>query len=64
MADGASLTLAQVGPAIGLLAIMASDADPKKPDPAPVPLMLEATRRDLASTASERQILAIGPARW
>ncbi len=64
MADGASLTLAQVGPAIGLLAIMASDADPKKPDPAPVPLMLEATRRDLVSTALERQILAIGPARW
>ena len=46
------------------LAIMASDADAKKPDPAPVPLMLEATKRDLVSAASERQILAIGPARW
>jgi len=64
LADGASVTLAHVGPAIGLLSIMASDADPKKPDPSPVPLMLEATKRDLVSTASERQILAIGPARW
>lgn len=61
---GTTLTLGHVGPPIGLLAIMASDADPKKPDPAPVPLMLEATGRDLVSSASERQILAVGPARW
>jgi len=64
LADGASLSVAHVGPAIGLLAIMASDDDAKKPDPAPVPLMLEATKRDLVSAESERQILAIGPARW
>jgi len=64
MPDGVSLTLAHVGPTMGLLAIMASDADPKKPDPTPVPLMIEATGRDLVSTASERQVLAIGPARW
>jgi hypothetical protein len=43
---------------------MTSDDDAKRPDPAPVPLMLEATKRDLVSAASERQILAIGPARW
>ena len=64
LADGGSITLAHVGPAIGLLSIMASDTDPKKSDPAPVPLMLEATKRDLVSAPSERQILAIGPARW
>ena len=64
LADSGSIALAHVGPVIGLLSIMASDTDPKKPDPAPVPLMLDATRRDLVSAPSERQILAIGPARW
>ncbi|MDP6288107.1 MAG: DNA gyrase C-terminal beta-propeller domain-containing protein, partial [Acidimicrobiales bacterium] len=64
LADGASLSTAHVGPTIGLLAIMTSDDDAKKPDPTPVPLMLEATKRDLVSAASERQILAIGPPRW
>ena len=64
LSDGASLTLAHIGPPLGLLAVMVSDTDPKKPDPAPVPLILETTKRDLVSTASERQILAIGPARW
>jgi len=64
LGDGTTLTLAHVGPPMGLLAIMASDDDPKKPDPNPVPLVLEPTRRDLVSAPSERQILAIGPARW
>ena len=64
LAVDASLTTAHVGPTMGLLAVMASDADRKKADPTPVPLMLEATGRDLVSTASERQILALGPARW
>jgi DNA gyrase subunit A len=64
LADGSSISAAHVGPPIGLLAIMGTDEDPRKPDPVPVPLMLESTRRDLVSSASERQILAIGPARW
>ena len=64
LGDGTTLTLAHVGPPMGLLAIMAADDDPKKPDPNPVPLVLEPTRRDLVSAPSERQILAIGPARW
>jgi DNA gyrase subunit A len=64
LADGSSISTAHVGPPIGLLAIMGTDEDPRKPDPVPVPLMLESTRRDLVSSTSERQILAIGPARW
>jgi DNA gyrase subunit A len=64
LADGSSISAAHVGPPIGLLAIMGTDEDPQKPDPVPVPLMLESTRRDLVSSASERQILAIGSARW
>jgi len=64
LADGASLTMAYIGPTMGLLAVMASDDDPRKPDPTPVPLILDATGRDLVSPASERQILALGPARW
>jgi DNA gyrase subunit A len=64
LADGSSISAAHVGPSIGLLAIMGTDEDPRKPDPVPVPLMLEPTRRDLVSGTSERQILAIGPARW
>ncbi len=64
LADGSSISTAHVGPPIGLLAIMGTDEDPWKPDPVPVPLMLESTRRDLVSSTSERQILAIGPARW
>tara|TARA_B100000470_G_scaffold165438_1_gene130093 strand:- start:618 stop:2609 length:1992 start_codon:yes stop_codon:yes gene_type:complete len=64
LADGSSILAAHVGPPIGLLAIMGTDEDPRKPDPVPVPLMLESTRRDLVSSASERQILAIGSARW
>jgi len=64
LADGVALTLAQVGTAADLLAVMASDDDPKKPDPLPVPLLLEPTKRDLVSTTTERQILALGPARW
>ena len=64
LTGGATLTLARVGQPIGMLAVMASDGDPRKPDPSPVPLMLEPSRRDLVSTATERQILALGPARW
>ena len=64
LADGSALSLAHIGQPMGLLAIMGTDEDPRRPDPNPVPLILEPTRRDLVSTASERQILASGPARW
>ena len=64
LADRSALSLAHIGQPMGLLAIMGTDEDPRRPDPNPVPLILEPTRRDLVSTASERQILAIGPARW
>ena len=64
LADGSALSLTHIGQPMGLLAIMGTDEDPRRPDPNPVPLILEPTRRDLVSTASERQILAIGPARW
>ena len=63
LADGSALSLAHIGQPMGLLAIMGTDEDPRRPDPNPVPLILEPTRRDLVSTASERQILAIGTAR-
>ena len=64
LADGSALSLTHIGQPMGLLAIMGTDEDPRRPDPNPVPLILEPTRRDLVSTASERQILAIGAARW
>ena len=63
LADGSALSLTHIGQPMGLLAIMGTDEDPRRPDPNPVPLILEPTRRDLVSTASERQILAIGTAR-
>jgi hypothetical protein len=43
---------------------MAADDNPKKPDPTPVPLLLEPSRRDLTSVTTERQVLDLGPARW
>ncbi|MBS1265066.1 MAG: DNA gyrase subunit A [Acidimicrobiaceae bacterium] len=64
LSDGASVTLMEVGEPLGLLAVMASDEDPSKIDPTPVPLILEPGRRDLVSTSTERQVLALGPARW
>ena len=64
LADGALVTLMEVGEPLGLLAVMASDEDPSKADPNPVPLILEPGRRDLVSTSTERQVLALGPARW
>ena len=63
-ADGPPLTLARVGQPLGLLAVMAADDNPKKPDPTPVPLLLEPSRRDLTSVTTERQVLDLGPARW
>ena len=62
--DGEELTFAWVGQPIGLLATMCKDDDPQKADPNPVPLMIEATKRDLSSGSTERQILSLGPGRW
>ena len=47
-----------------LLAQMADDHDPKKLDPNPVPFTVEATKRDLVPSRTERQILVLAPARW
>ncbi|MBT6970954.1 MAG: hypothetical protein HOA03_06725, partial [Actinobacteria bacterium] len=62
--DSAQITTAYLGQPFGLLCVMAQDEDPSKPDPNPVPLMIEPTRRELTPSTSERQILALGPARW
>jgi len=59
-----SLVLAKVvGPDV-VLAVMATDDDPKKADPVPVDLPLEPTKRDLVSAKTERKILDVGPPRW
>ncbi len=62
--SAASLTLAYIGSATGLLAQMSGDVDPKKLDPHPVPLWVEATRRDLVAPPTERLIRVIAPGRW
>jgi len=62
--DGDSVTLAWVGSAEKLWALMSTDDDSSKLDPTPVPLSLEPTKRDLVSTSTERQILGAGPVRW
>tara|TARA_B100001996_G_scaffold79006_1_gene58230 strand:- start:92 stop:784 length:693 start_codon:yes stop_codon:yes gene_type:complete len=59
-----NLTLARiVGPDV-LLAVMATDEDPKKADPVPVDLPVEPTKRDLVSTKTDRRILDVGLPRW
>ena len=59
-----SITLAKVvGPDV-VLAVMATDEDPKKADSVPVDLPIEPTKRDLVSTKTDRRIVDVGPARW
>ncbi len=58
------LTKAHVGPAENLWVLMATDEDPTKLDPTPVPFTIEPTRRDLMSTSTDRQVLNLGYARW
>jgi hypothetical protein len=43
---------------------MASDEDPKRLDPNPVPFEIEATNRDLVPVRTERQIMVLAPGRW
>ena len=62
--SGETVTLARVGSGTGLLAQMASDDDPKKLDPNPVPLELEPSKRDLVPARTERQVLVLAPGRW
>ncbi|HJP16838.1 MAG TPA: DNA gyrase C-terminal beta-propeller domain-containing protein, partial [Acidimicrobiales bacterium] len=62
--EGEELSFAWVGQPLGLLATMCKDDDPQKVDPNPMPLMIEATKRDLSSGSTERQILSLGPGRW
>ena len=59
-----NLALARiVGPDV-LLAVMATDEDPKKADPVPVDLPVEPTKRDLVSTKTDRRILDVGLPLW
>ncbi len=62
--DSSPITLAYIGQSLGLLGIMATDNNPKNMDPVPEELVIEPTRRDLASKQTDRQILHLGPARW
>ena len=64
IAEDSKVTIAKIGPLTNLLAVMATDDDPKKPDPNPVQLLLESSKRDLVGTTTERQILTLGVSRW
>ena len=62
--EDSKVTVAKIGPLTNLLAVMATDEDPKKADPNPVTFLLEPSNRDLVSTKTERQILTLGISRW
>ena len=64
MPDDSKVTIVKIGPLTNLLAVMATDEDPKKPDPNPVQILVESSKRDLVGTTTERQILALGISRW
>ena len=64
LSEGEEVTFAWVGQSLGLLATMCKADYPQKIDPNPIPLMIESTKRDLSSTSTERQVLALGPSRW
>ncbi len=55
---------ALVAPATELSAVVGQSDAPDRPDPNPVPLGLEVTRRDGAGQRPLRPILAVGKARW
>ncbi len=57
-------TLGSIGGDGDLLAQMADDEDPKKLDPNPVPFDVDASKRDLVPTKTERQVMVLGPSRW
>ena len=59
-----ALAYAHIGAVEDLLAVVGSDDDPSKPAPDPIPVILEATKRDLVSTATDAPILVVGVARF
>lgn len=59
-----TLTYGWIGKNSQLGAIVADDADPKRPDPAPVELNLEPTRRDGPAVDLGHRIMALGEYRF
>ncbi len=62
--DERRLDLAYVGPETGINVVVGQVDNPSKPDPAPEPLTLPHTARDLVSKAVPRRILTVGLTRW
>ena len=58
------LDWAYVGPEEGVLVVVGAADQPSKPDPAPEPLTIQHTARDLVSKPTGRRFLGIGFARW
>jgi len=61
--DG-SVRYALVAPATELSAVVGQAEAPDRPDPTPVPMSIEPTRRDGSSVRPSRPVLAVGKARW
>ncbi len=59
-----ALVYARVGAVDGVLAVVGSDDDPKKPAPDPIGINLELTKRDLVSTTTDAPILIAGASRF
>jgi len=53
-----------IGSLESLWVLMSTDEDTSKLDPVPVPFAIEPSKRDLVSSSTDRQILAISPVRW
>ncbi len=66
LAVGETVTGTWFGPAAmtDVYALMADYDDPRKLDPNPVALNIEASARDLVPSRTERQIMVVGDARW
>lgn len=58
------LEWAYVGPTADVLVVVGSEEAPSKPDPAPEPLTLPPTARDLVSRKTRRRFLGVGFGRW
>jgi DNA gyrase subunit A len=58
------LDWAYVGPEDGVLVVVGTQDAPSRPDPAPEPLTIPHTARDLVSKATRRRFLAVGFGRW
>jgi DNA gyrase subunit A len=58
------LEWAYVGPEQGALVVVGTADAPSRPDPAPEPLTIPHTARDLASKRTKRRFLALGVGRW